>query len=219
MPTEGFARSTRRRTPNATACAIAKGTAACNRPVPKGPTDGSGSRRRTASSSSIRRRSAETSSHRRCVVEQIVARGEALRPERDSIALAPNQRDVQIEYTALTFLEPANVRFRYRLDPYDANWVDVGNRRTAFYTKVPPGRYTFRVIASNNAGVWNEKDAQLELSLAPHIWETEPFRAAVALIALFTAAWGALSWRGRMSRRAVELERVVQHRTVALRGE
>ena len=67
-----------------------------------------------------------------------------------------DQRDLQIEYTALTFLEPANVRFRYRLDPYDASWVDVGNRRTAFYTKVPPGRYTFRVEASDAAGGWYE---------------------------------------------------------------
>ena len=63
---------------------------------------------------------------------------------------------MQIEYTALTFLEPSNVRFRYRLDPYDADWVDVGNRRTAFYTKVPPGRYTFVVEASDAAGGWYE---------------------------------------------------------------
>ena len=83
-------------------------------------------------------------------------RADALRPARDSIALAPDQRDIQIEYTALTFLEPTNVRFRYRLDPYDASWVDVGNRRTAFYTKVPPGRYTFRVEASDAAGGWYE---------------------------------------------------------------
>ena len=51
------------------------------------------------------------------VVEQVLAGGVTLRPERDSIALRPEQRDVQIEYTALTFLEPTNVRFRYRLEP------------------------------------------------------------------------------------------------------
>ena len=67
-------------------------------------------------------------------------------------ARRPISATSQIEYTALTFLEPTNVRFRYRLEPYDADWVDAGNRRTAFYTKVPPGRYTFRVEASDAAG-------------------------------------------------------------------
>ena len=147
--------STRRRTPSATACATARGTAACSRPARRGSTDGSGSRRRMASSSSIRRRSAANSARRRWWWSRS-SRAGALRPERDSIALRPDQRDVQIEYTALTFLEPTNVRFRYRLDPYDADWVDVGNRRTAFYTKVPPGRYTFRVEASDAAGGWYE---------------------------------------------------------------
>jgi signal transduction histidine kinase/ligand-binding sensor domain-containing protein/CheY-like chemotaxis protein len=151
------------------------------------------------------------------VVEQIVARGGALRPQRDSIALGPDQRDVQIEYTALTLLEPANVRFRYRLDPYDASWVDVGNRRTAFYTKVPPGRYTFRVEASDAAGGWFEPGTSLAVRVLPRIWETGAFRWSL-LAAIGILLFVAIRLREtRLHARAVQLERVVDERTGALR--
>jgi len=152
------------------------------------------------------------------VVEQIVAGGRALVPERDSMALRPDQRDMQIEYTALTYLEPTNVRFRYRLDPYDANWVDVGNRRTAFYTKVPPGRYTFRVEASDAAAGWFEPGTELAVQVLPRLWETAAFRWA-SLAALGILLLAAVRLReARLRRHAVQLERVVDERTLALRA-
>ena len=151
------------------------------------------------------------------VVEQIVAGGRALLPERDSMALRPDQRDLQIAYTALTFLEPTNVRFRYRLDPYDANWVDVGNRRTAFYTKVPPGHYTFRVEASDAAGGWFEPGTILALRVLPRVYETGVFRWAL-LAAIGVLLYVAIRLReARLRSHAVQLERVVDERTGALR--
>jgi len=151
------------------------------------------------------------------VVEQVAAGGSALLPEGDSIALRPDQRDVQIEYTALTFLEPTNVRFRYRLDPYDADWVDVGNRRTAFYTKVPPGRYTFRVEASDAAGGWYEPGTRLAVRVLPRAWETSAFRWS-AIAALGVLLLVAVRVReARLLARAGQLERVVDERTTALR--
>ena len=151
------------------------------------------------------------------VVEQALAGGATVRPQRDSMELASDQRDVQIEYTALTFLEPTNVRFRYRLDPYDATWIDVGNRRTAFYTKVPPGRYTFRVQASDAAGGWFEPGATLAVRVLPRLWETSVFRWAAAL-ALGALLLLALRLRdARLSARAIALERVVDERTGTLR--
>ncbi|MEJ7811857.1 MAG: two-component regulator propeller domain-containing protein, partial [Gemmatimonadaceae bacterium] len=151
------------------------------------------------------------------VVEQVVAGGRVLRPEFDSMALRPDQRDVQLEYTALTFLEPTNVRFRYRLDPYDAHWVDAGNRRTAFYTKVPPGRYTFRVEASDAAGAWHEPGVRLALRVLPRLWETGAFRwaAAAALGVLLLLA--VRLREARLRARAARLARVVDERTAALR--
>lgn len=151
------------------------------------------------------------------VVERAVAGGSARAIARDSIVLNPNERDVQLEYTALTFLEPSNVRFRYRLEPYDADWVDAGNRRTAFYTKVPPGRYTFRVEASDAAGGWNEPGIRMAVRVLPQFWETGLFRWAL------TAALGLLLLvavrlrEARLRARALQLERVVDDRTVALR--
>jgi signal transduction histidine kinase/ligand-binding sensor domain-containing protein/DNA-binding response OmpR family regulator len=151
------------------------------------------------------------------VVERVVAGGRAVAPQRDSVALTPDQRDVQIEYTALTFTQPANVRFRYRLEGYDAGWVDAGSRRTAFYTKLPPRRYTFRVEASDAAGGWREPGAALAVGVLPRFAETGVFRwASVAAFGLLLL--GAFRLReARLRMRAARLERVVDERTAALR--
>lgn len=81
-------------------------------------------------------------------------------------------QSLEICYTALSFLVPKRVQFRYRLEGYDRDWVEAGGRRTAFYTNLPPGRYRFRVLACNNDGVWNEEGASLELKVEPHFYQT-----------------------------------------------
>jgi len=150
-------------------------------------------------------------------IEQVIAGGAALRPGSERLELGSAQRDLEIHYTALSFLAPANMRFRYRLEPYDATWVDAGNRRTAFYTKVPPGRYTFRVRASNNDGVWNERGTAVELRIAPHVWETGAFQLLVLLTVGLLLA-GGVGWRVRGLRvRTRELGRLVDERTSELR--
>ena len=67
-----------------------------------------------------------------------------------NLGLAPHPRDLQIDYTSPMFTVPQKVKFRYRLDSYDSDWHDAGTRRQAFYTDLPPGNYTFRVIAANS---------------------------------------------------------------------
>ena len=67
-----------------------------------------------------------------------------------NLKIPPNPRDLQIDYTSPTFAIPQKVKFRYRLDSYDRDWHDAGTRRQAFYTDLPPGKYTFRVVASNS---------------------------------------------------------------------
>src|SRR5262249_26160746 len=71
----------------------------------------------------------------------------------------PLVRDLQIDFTALSLIAPEKNRFRYKLEGYDAEWQDAGTRRQAFYTNLRPRSYRFRVIASNNSGVWNETGA------------------------------------------------------------
>ncbi len=108
----------------------------------------------------------------------------------DGLKLAPHPRDLQIDYTSPTFTLPQKVTFRYRLDPYDSDWHEAGTRRQAFYSDLPPASYTFRVIAANSDGVWNESAAKLDFSIAPAYYQTNWFRALCAIILLLLALGG-----------------------------
>ena len=99
----------------------------------------------------------------------------------DNLEVGPHPRDLQIDYTSPTFLIPQKVMFRYKLDGYDDGWHEAGPRRQAFYTDVPPGKYTFRVMAANSDGVWNESAATLRFSIAPAYYQTNWFRALSAM--------------------------------------
>jgi signal transduction histidine kinase/streptogramin lyase len=132
----------------------------------------------------------------------------------NTLRVAPHPRDLQIDYTAPTFAIPQKVRFRYRLDPYDRAWNDAGTRRQAFYTDLPPGKYSFRVIASNSDGVWNENAAKLDFSVAPAYYQSKWFRALGAL-ALLTLLWAMYQWRVRQlaAQFNMRLEERVSERT------
>jgi ligand-binding sensor domain-containing protein/signal transduction histidine kinase len=123
------------------------------------------------------------------VIEEIFADGQALSAS-DSLRLAPGSRKLEFDYTALSFLNPLAVRFRYRLEGFEKEWVDAGPRRAAFYTNLPPGRYRFRVGAANEDGVWNEAGAAIDLVLERHLFETTWFRCMAILAAGAAAALG-----------------------------
>jgi signal transduction histidine kinase len=108
--------------------------------------------------------------------------------------LQPRTRDVQFDYTALSFVEPRRVRFRYMLEGYDSAWQQAGTRRQAFYTNLPPRRYRFRVLACNNDGVWNETGAALSFDLLPAFYQTSWF-LVFCLILLLMFGLGAYRWR------------------------
>jgi signal transduction histidine kinase/ligand-binding sensor domain-containing protein len=93
--------------------------------------------------------------------------------------------NVNIEYTAPNLSVPERVRFRYMLDGIDSIWQDAGIRREAFYTNLPPGHYHFRVIASNNDGVWNDVGASVQFSIAPAWYQTIWFRSVCVCLFLF----------------------------------
>jgi PAS domain S-box-containing protein len=120
-------------------------------------------------------------------IEEIIADHKPLSP-RDGLRLPPLTRDLEIAYTALSFVAPQKVRFRYKLEGHDSEWQDPGTRRQAFYSDLPPANYRFRVIASNNDGVWNEEGATLAFSVAPAWFQTWWFRAG-SLAALLALLW------------------------------
>jgi ligand-binding sensor domain-containing protein/signal transduction histidine kinase len=88
-----------------------------------------------------------------------------------TLRIPPGKHRFELQYTAISFDAPEQLRFRYRLEGLDSDWVDAGARRTAFYNYVPPGNYRFRVIARNRDGVWNESGASLALNISRHFWQ------------------------------------------------
>ena len=101
------------------------------------------------------------------------------------LRLPPTHRKVEFEFAALSFASPENVQFRYRLQNFDAEWVEAGAERSAKYPRLPAGKYEFRVLACNDAGVWNETGATLAIEVSPFFWQTVWFRGL--MLTMFTA--------------------------------
>jgi signal transduction histidine kinase len=114
--------------------------------------------------------------------------------EKASLRLPALVRDLEIDYTALSLAAPEKNRFRYKLEGYDRDWSDAGNRRQAFYTNLSPRNYRFRVAACNNSGVWNEAGASFDFSIAPAYYQTSWFRASCAA-ALLGLLWALYRYR------------------------
>ncbi len=128
------------------------------------------------------------------VIESAVLDRAMLDPRR-SVEIYPHQSQLEIAYAGLSFIKPEHVRFKYRLEGLSNEWNEVGNRRVAYYTHVPPGNYVFRVTAANSDGVWNETGATLAITVHPPIWATPWFGAGVAL---FCGTLGVLLYRARI---------------------
>jgi signal transduction histidine kinase len=118
-------------------------------------------------------------------IEGLVADRRVFSVDR-GLHLPPHTRDLQLNYTALSMVVPQKVRFRYRLEGHDSDWQDVGSRRQAFYNDLPPGDYRFRVIASNNDGVWNDAGDAVSFSIAPAWYQTNLFRSVCLLLGILT---------------------------------
>jgi signal transduction histidine kinase/ligand-binding sensor domain-containing protein len=112
-------------------------------------------------------------------VEEVIADRKNYRPGV-GLHLPALTRDIEIDYTALSFTAPQKVRFRYKLEGRDAGWQEPATRRQAFYSDLRPGKYRFRIIACNNDGLWNEQGATLDFSVAPAWYQTNWFRVACA---------------------------------------
>jgi len=135
------------------------------------------------------------------------------------VRLPPLIRDLQIDYTALSLVAPEKIRFRYMLEGRDREWQEVTDRRQVFYNDLPPGNYRFRVIASNNHGVWNETGTYVDFHIAPAYYQTAWFR--ILVVVLFLLMLGALYQlrlrqvarvvRGRMQERLDERERIARN--------
>ena len=118
-----------------------------------------------------------------------------------TLKVAAGHVHFQFDYAGLSFIAPQKVRYRYELEGFDRGWTDAGTRRSAFYTNIPPGHYTFRVQAANNDGLWNTAGTFFSFELRPHFYQTLWFYAL-----LLVALAGMIFLLIRMRLRRAELE-------------
>jgi signal transduction histidine kinase len=134
-------------------------------------------------------------------IEGVIADRKSYSP-REDLRLPANTRDLEIDYTALSFSVPQKVRFRYKLDGHDVNWQEPGSRRQAFYSDLRPGTYRFHVIACNNDGIWNDTGAALEFNIATAWYQTNWFRI-LCVVAVILIAWALYSLRVQQIARVI----------------
>lgn len=142
------------------------------------------------------------------VIEQLKVDDQVVPLQTNASVMAGSTR-FDFYYTAPSFIAPENVHFKYKLEGFDPDWIDGGNRRVAYYTNLRPGNYKFRVMAANNDGVWNEQGAAFGFYLRPHFYQTYWFYAVLAFLA------GATVWqlyRMRVKRISTQFAAVLAER-------
>ncbi len=111
-------------------------------------------------------------------------------------SVPPGNNTFDFRFTALSFSAPEKLHFKYRLEPFDKDWVNADTRRTAHYTNMSPGDYSFHVLAVNNYGIWSEHEASVRFVLLPHFYQTTWFRVLCAA-SMLILLWGAYELRVR----------------------
>jgi signal transduction histidine kinase len=142
-------------------------------------------------------------------LSETASRRSTLGARSSSLGLAASQtRQLEIRFTANSFVAPEKIRFKFKLEGHDADWREVdGQERRAFYTNLRSGKYTFRVTAGNNHGYWNGAGDSVAFSVAPYFYETWRFRLFCALGVVASAA-GIQSYRLRWQQRVLRAEHV-----------
>jgi signal transduction histidine kinase/ligand-binding sensor domain-containing protein len=151
-------------------------------------------------------------------VEEVRVDGEP-RSTRAFLELPPGAERFEFHYAALSFRVPSRVKFRARLEGVDREWVDVGTRRSAYYTNLAPGSYTFRVAAANESGVWSEGETSFSFRLRPRLDQRPSFWLLAGTFALAVAYTGYRFRVARLEDRERELVEIVEERTRSLREE
>ena len=127
----------------------------------------------------------------------------------NALKISAGHNHFQFDYAGLSFTAPQKVHYRYMLEGFDHQWTDAGSRRSAYYTSIPPGHYTFRVQAANNDGLWNTTGASFAFQLRPHFYQTFWF---YLLLLAFAAALVFLVLRLRLLRAQREFSAVLAER-------
>jgi signal transduction histidine kinase len=135
-------------------------------------------------------------------IEAIAADGRQYGLTGNPVPLPSNVRNLEIHYSALSFMKPDKIQFRYRLVGLSDTWLDAGSRREAVYNNLTPGNYTFQVVAANSDGVWNTTGESLSVSVAAAWYQTSLFRVC-ALAAMILILYGLMFLERRRYMRLV----------------
>jgi len=149
-------------------------------------------------------------------VDMISADGTTI-PIANTIRIPPLRRRLIIGFTGISLTAPERVRFRYLLEGFDRVWSAPVETREAIYTNLSPGRYRFRVTASNSDGLWNGAETSVTFVIVPAFWQTLWFRTVVAVI-FFLAFWMTFRMRTYQLTRQLNLrfqERLAERNRIA----
>ncbi|HTT61526.1 MAG TPA: two-component regulator propeller domain-containing protein [Bryobacteraceae bacterium] len=138
---------------------------------------------------------------------------------RPGLRLPPGGHELEFHYSAPYFAGADRIRYKYRLEGFDKDWVDAGTRTAAYYTNLPPGNYRFRVAAATLTVSGEQAEAQISFDLLPHFYQTSIFETAAVLAALGLVLLVWLWTHRLMIARQNELRRLVKARTRELEAE
>ncbi len=129
------------------------------------------------------------------------------------ITLSSGIEKLSFNFTALSYLVPEQMKFSYILEGFENKWNESEKLRSAYYTKIPPGTYNFKVRASNNDGVWNNKGASIKIIIPPRFYETGWF-LGISIFSMFLAIYGVFRLRVvQIKRQNRILQKLVDERT------
>lgn len=138
------------------------------------------------------------------VIESIEIDNKAVSLNQTAIEIEPRQSNLEIAYTGLSLIKSDQVRFKYKLAGLSDEWIDAGTRRTAYFSYLPPGNYTFTVIAANSDGVWNTEGKQVRVRVVPPFYRTWWF---ISLLAFSVAVLTLSVYKIRVSQLKQEKKR------------
>jgi diguanylate cyclase (GGDEF)-like protein len=151
----------------------------------------------------------------RVAVNEVLVNRRPLGPEAPP-SVPVGKGELEIRYSGISLVAPEKIQFRYMLEPYETSWVEAGARREAFYTNLPPGAYRFRLMASNEDGVFSTPAVLFSIRLTPPFWRTPLFYLLAVLLAAILGAGLFLLSVGNIRRQAARLSRLVEERTCQL---
>lgn len=138
-------------------------------------------------------------------IERVLLEGTEYDP-RQPLEILPGQSNLEIHYTGVNLSQPEQVQFSYQLGEQAESWTEVGTRRTAYFSQLPPGTYHFRVKAASPAGVWSAQAASLNFVVRPPFWRTAWFRSLAALFVIGLALLGYRQRVAQLRRRVAQQE-------------